>query len=538
MERKILPLEAVAARLDAVRHSGRKIVHCHGCFDLLHVGHIKHLQAARQMGDALVVTVTPDRYVNKGPGRPVFTERLRADALAALECVDLVAIVRSPTAVEAIRLFRPDYYVKGQEFEALPRWPERLRAEIDAVQEVGGHVRFTHEEIFSSTALLKQQDVDAADWRVEDARMSRAHDGGGRTVSPTTPNRAADADPDEARAFLDAFRARHSVDDVLTALATLQDLRVLVIGEAIIDEYHYCVPLGRSPGATIVTTRQVRQERHAGGALACANHIAGFCRAVDVVTDLGSEDAPERFVRARLRPNVTPHFVIRPDAPTITKRRYFAEAPPAKMFEVSLMADAPLSDALEDAMLAELDRTLPGYDGVIIADYGHGLLSPRAAALLGTRARFLAATTQANATNLGFNLITKYPRLDYACVNEAELRLATRDRWSPAGELVSPLRHLLGGAAVAVTRGHRGAITCGAEGTQWEVPAFSGEVVDPMGAGDAYLALTAPCVAAGMAMDVVGLFGGVAGALAVQIVGNRSAIEPAAVRQLVRTLLA
>jgi len=508
-ERKILPLDAAAARLDLMRRGGRKIVHCHGCFDLLHIGHIKHLQAARQMGDALVVTVTSDRYVDKGPGRPVFGERLRAEALAALDCVDLVAITGSPTAVDAIRLLRPDYYVKGQEFETLPRWPVRLAAEIDAVQEVGGQMRFTHEEVFSSTALLRDHAI--------------------RPVAGSTG--AA------ARRFLDGLRARHALDDVLAGLAALRDLRALVIGETIIDEYCYCEPLGTSPAQTIVTMKQVRHERHAGGALACANHVAGFCRVVDLVTVLGQEDMLEPFARAHLRPNVTPRFVVRPDAPTITKRRYVSDSPLTKLFEVARLDDTPMPTAREDGMLAELHAALPGYDVVIVADYGHGFLSPRAAALLGARARVLAVNTQANAANLGFNRITKYPRIDYACLNEPELRLATGDRGSPVAQVVATLRAELGGAAIAVTRSGLGSLTCGRDGRTWDVPAFAATVVDPMGAGDAYLALTAPCVATGMAMDVVGFIGEVAGALAVQIVGNRSAIEPDDVARLVRTLL-
>src|SRR5262249_36014971 len=101
---KILSLELIAERLGALRARGETIVLCHGCFDLMHIGHIKHLQAARRMGDVLVVTVTPDEHVAKGDGRPVFTGSLRAETLAALECVDYVAINRWPTAVETIRL--------------------------------------------------------------------------------------------------------------------------------------------------------------------------------------------------------------------------------------------------------------------------------------------------------------------------------------------------------------------------------------------------------------------------------------------------
>jgi rfaE bifunctional protein nucleotidyltransferase chain/domain len=153
---KVLALDDVARRLEAMRREGRRVVvHCHGCFDLMHLGHIRHLQAARAMGDVLVVTVTADAHVDKGDGRPAFTEHERAESLAALACVDFVGINREPTAVAAIRLLRPDYYVKGQVAEEPPGRSARLRLEIEAVRSVGGEARFTHEVVFSSTALLK-----------------------------------------------------------------------------------------------------------------------------------------------------------------------------------------------------------------------------------------------------------------------------------------------------------------------------------------------------------------------------------------------
>ena len=151
---KVFPLHELARELEAARRAGLRIVHCHGCFDLLHIGHIRHLQAARALGDRLVVTVTADAHVAKGDGRPAFNEALRAEALAALVCVDLVAISHWPTAVEAIRLLRPDYYVKGQAGEEPARRSERLQQEIATVRELGGDVRFTHEIVFSSGALL------------------------------------------------------------------------------------------------------------------------------------------------------------------------------------------------------------------------------------------------------------------------------------------------------------------------------------------------------------------------------------------------
>ena len=153
---KILSLEKLAEKIREVKSQDKTIIHCHGCFDLMHPGHIKYFQAAKRMGDILVVTITPDRYVDKGPDRPVFPEMLRAESIAALECVDYVAINQWPTAVETLRLLKPHFYVKGQEFENLEDKTGKLQKEYEVVKEVGAEMRFTHEIVFSSTKLLRQ----------------------------------------------------------------------------------------------------------------------------------------------------------------------------------------------------------------------------------------------------------------------------------------------------------------------------------------------------------------------------------------------
>ena len=102
------------------------------------------------------VTVTPDIYVDKGPGRPVFNQNLRAESIAALECVDYVAINKWPTAEETLRLLRPDIYVKGQEFEKLEDKTGKIQKEYKVLKEIGAELRFTHEIVFSSTELLNK----------------------------------------------------------------------------------------------------------------------------------------------------------------------------------------------------------------------------------------------------------------------------------------------------------------------------------------------------------------------------------------------
>lgn len=153
---KILELDELAIKIRDLKSRGKTIVHCHGCFDLMHIGHIKYFQASRKMGDVLIVTLTPDIYVDKGPGRPVFNQDLRAESIAALECVDYVAVNKWPTAEETLRLLRPDIYVKGQEFEKLEDKTGKIQKENKIVKEIGAQMRFTHEIVFSSTKLINQ----------------------------------------------------------------------------------------------------------------------------------------------------------------------------------------------------------------------------------------------------------------------------------------------------------------------------------------------------------------------------------------------
>ena len=153
---KILDLDKLAEELSDLKSKGKKIVHCHGCFDMMHPGHIKYFQASKKMGDVLVVTVTPDQYVDKGSDRPVFDQYLRTESIAALECVDYVAVNRWPTAENTLRLLVPDYYVKGQEFEKLQDKTGKIQKEVDVVKEIGGEMRFTHEVVFSSTKILNR----------------------------------------------------------------------------------------------------------------------------------------------------------------------------------------------------------------------------------------------------------------------------------------------------------------------------------------------------------------------------------------------
>lgn len=492
MPNKLHSLEDLAAALAPLRASGKRIVHCHGVFDLLHIGHVRHFEQARTFGDVLVVTLTPDRFVNKGVGRPAFPESLRAEFLAALGCVDFVAINHWPTAVETIRLLRPAVFAKGSEFRGLNDTIGHVSKEADAVREVGGEIAFTEDLVYSSSGLINQY------------------------LSPY---------PDAVRDYLADFAARHTADDVLGPLRAAEDLRVLVIGEAIIDEYTYCEAIGKSGKEPVLASRFLGTDRFPGGVLACANHVAGFVKNVDVFTLLGANGDEEEFVRGVLKPNVTPLLREKPGSPTIVKQRFVEKYLSQKMFEVYRINDTPLDADTDAALCHQLCEILPQYDLVVVADYGHGMLSPDAIDLLCRGARFLAVNTQSNAGNHGFNMISKYPRADYVCLAQREVALETRNQQLTGEEMAEHLAAKLDCPRVMITRGSAGTLYHTAPDRFDRVPALATKVVDRVGAGDAVLCVTALCAAMDTPPEVTAFLGNVIGAEAVAILGNQRSIE-------------
>ncbi len=502
---KICAISEVEDRLKRVRAEGKRIVQCHGVFDVLHPGHILHFKEARTFGDYLVVTVTPDRFVNKGPGRPVFNERLRTETLAALEFIDCVVLNDLPTAVEAIGKVRPHVYAKGKDYsDPSADVTRKILAEEAAARAAGGEIRFTTTELYSSSTLA---------------------------------NRFFSAYPQKTQEYLAAFKARHPADQVIGLLEKLANLRVLVVGEAILDQYTYCLPLAKSPKEFIVASRFQSDELFAGGTLATANHVAGFCKKVTLITAMGNDDAHNKFVRSKMRPNIDLQVLDTHPRPTICKRRFLEPTFLTKLFELQYLDDSQYSAAETAALTRMIEKALPEHDLVVVNDFGHGMLTDGIREMLVKSDHYLAVNTQTNSANLGFNPITRYRHADYACIDEAEVRLATRVKWEDLRTVGAKLRSDLGAKALMVTWGARGSIIFDTEGKPTECPALSVNVVDRIGAGDAFFAATAPCMFAGYPSDVVSFVGNCVGALKVAIVCNREPVDPTSLFKFIQHLL-
>lgn len=502
---KYRELDDLVKELGQARTLRKKIVHCHGVFDLLHIGHIRHFKEAKGFGDLLVVTVTPDRFVNKGPHRPAFGEDLRAEAIAALDCVDYVAINKWPTAIDTIRVLKPDFYVKGPDYK-VPEddYTGGISLETEAVNSVGGQFVITDDVSLSSSNLI---------------------------------NRYLPVFPEEVKNYLEGFTQRFSAGDAMKFLEAAKAVKILVVGEAIIDEYQYCEAIGKSSKEPMLAVKRLSTEIFAGGSLAAANHLANFSDRVGLLTFLGQARPHEHFIKESLNPEVERHFLYRKDSPTIVKQRFVENYFFTKLLEVYEINDGTLAEEDNQALCAALKKEIPKYDVVLVLDFGHSMLTEEAIRTLSREARFFAVNAQSNAGNLGYNTLSRYPRADYVCVAENEMRLEARDRRGDLRRIVLDVAKRLNCPRVIVTRGKKGCL-CYSQGDGFlEIPAFAGEVIDRMGAGDAFFSLTTLCVAQNAPMELAGFIGNVVGAQAVATVGHRRFIERAPLFKHIESLL-
>jgi len=500
--RSIEDLSTIAAK---ARAAGRKVVLAHGVFDILHVGHKRHLEIGKRNGELLVVTVTTDRYVNKGPGRPVFPEKLRAEMLAGLEIVDHVGISPNPSAEFVIEKIRPDIYLKGSEYSAEEKdVTGPITTERTEVEKYGGTVLYTDDITFSSSNIA---------------------------------NVALQIYPEEATEFLGELRKRITIDDLVAPLDALKDKRCLIIGDTILDEYVYVEPLGKPSKENIISTRYLEREIFCGGVGATANLVAQFCGAVDLVTVLGGAESDEEFVRSSLGPGVNLVPFYREGARTTLKSRLVDPGYVKKLIEVAYLEDTPLPAETQAAIHGKIEQAIGQYDIVLVNDFGHGLIDESLIDLLCEKARFLGVNAQTNSANRGFNLVTKYPHADFVCIDEPEARLAVADRYSPMDAVVGKLRKRMKCRNFIITHGRFGSIVA-AEGRDLErIPVLTNQVVDTIGAGDAFFAVSAPLAGTGCDPFLAGFIGNAVGAMKIRIVGHRHHITRPEVIKYLTSLL-
>ncbi|MCX5810082.1 MAG: PfkB family carbohydrate kinase [Proteobacteria bacterium] len=502
---KILLFDALVKKVEELKKEGKTVVQSHGIYDIIHPGIIKHLNEARKQGDVLIVTVVKDEDVRRGPGRPIFAEELRAENVASLDQVDYTCLVDDEISFECVKKIKPDIFAKGQAYK------ERDRKIHERIFEEEKELYFGKSSIYETSGFS----------------FSSSH----------LINNFLQIYPEETKYFLREFLKRYTFQEIFERLNSFKDLKVLIIGDGIIDEYCYCESMSRSAKTPIVVNKYLTHEVFAGAAFIIANHIAGLCNEVQLVTLLGREDSREAFILDSLKPNIRTKFFYRDDGPTIVKRRYINQYNNQKLFEVNYINDTYINKNCESEIIGHLKSVLPQYDIVLVSDFGHGFITKNIIDSIEESSKTFAVNTQTNAANAGYNLITKYKNPNFVCLDEAEARLAVQEKFADIEDVAKKIMDTVRAEYLIITMGKKGSVGIDNRGIVCRTPIFSTKVIDTVGAGDAFFAFTAPCFAKGMPLDFVSFIGNAVGALAVQIVGNKKPVEKHELLEFVHSIL-
>lgn len=501
-ERKILAGEQAEKLADEFRTKGKSVGMCHGVFDLLHPGHFAHFRTAKTHVDVLFVSVTADQFVNKGPGRPLFSDIVRAETISALEYVDYVLISNNETAVQSIDQIKPNLYFKGSDYSNFEDdITGMINLEVSQVEKYGGAIKFTDELTSSSTSLI---------------------------------NNFFSNHSQELDQWLKSLRKRITAEEVFSYLDLVSETRVGLIGEIIIDEYTMCEPLAKSSKDPILAFQVNETTTFLGGILAIGENLGNWTEDVSLISTL-PETIPQgqkQIVEDIL--NMKNLQAIHTPSKLITKHRFVDTGSKSRVFETY---DFDQNEVNCDPKLLSLIKEIsPKIEVCIVADYGHGLISKELAKEISSLKNFLAVNTQANAGNRGYNTITKYSRADFLSLNGGELQLELRDRNPIYENIVPEYMKRMNAKYAIVTLGARGMMVF-SEGKHTSIPALGNRVVDKVGAGDSVLAIGSLLARHSTPIEIIGLLSSIVAAHEIGQLGHRSSMRIADIKKAVKGLL-
>jgi rfaE bifunctional protein kinase chain/domain/rfaE bifunctional protein nucleotidyltransferase chain/domain len=494
---KILSVRDLTAERDRLRAEGKTVVQCHGCFDIVHPGHIRYLRFARSLGDVLVVTVSSDDVVMKGYERPYIPQDLRLDNLAELGCVDYVALSEDEWAGPVLEAIRPDIYVKGREYES--KNDPRFAKEKKIVESYGGRVVLgSGDVIFSSTEIgrRKRNSLDMEQQKIQ--RFCRS--------ARITPAR------------------------LKNAISRFSDLRILVLGDAIIDHYAHCEGARVASESPIVSVKPVSEEWFVGGAGLIARQAATLGATATFVT-CSDEDEGLARIRSTLQMfDVDLHNLAVPGRSTYTKTRFIVGG--KKVFKVDRGNPSPIPIETATEVINVVRELLESHDGLIVTDFGYGLFGPTLAEAIPEIAEAAGKPYFADVSTNGQANILKFRGPHLATPTEEELRFAMADAESGISNLASRYYAASQARGLIVTMGPRGSLAFEPPTEQGKrlrphyLPALEINEVDAVGAGDVFLTGVSLAHLVGEPLPVGMYVGSSLASISASVLGNEGAPLP------------
>jgi len=330
-------------------------------------------------------------------------------------------------------------------------------------------------------------------------------------------------DADYPKEYISAIKNKFNYEEFLKKLDSSKNLKALVIGDSIIDQYVFVLPKARAMKDPILSTHFKKEESYAGGALATANHLSSYVNQIKLVTLIGDQNPKLDFIKNSLSKNIKLEHFIKENSPTIIKRIYMNIAKNNKLFKVDFMNDEPILENLSKKIVDYLSNELPKYDLIVVSDFGHGFLNNSIREVLEEKSSFLSANVQSNSSNLGYNYINHYKNLDFIVMNEEELRLPLMMRFENINETVFKFYERFKFEKFLVTIGKEGCLFFN-KGELYAGPALTKRVIDTIGAGDAVFSLLSLFTYLDTDNEIIPFIANCAGALKARYMCNKESV--------------
>lgn len=499
-KRKIkTPEELKAILADPPRK--KTVVMCHGTFDIVHPGHLRHLMYAKERGDILVASLTSDAHIYKANLRPFIPQDLRAMNLASIEIVDYVIIDANPTPIENLKLIKPDIFAKGYDYFG-GGLPPKTQEEKDVVESYGGEMLFTPGDVVYSSSYL---------------------------IENSPPKLAG------AKLFTLMETEKITFDDLRSSLDKIRGLKVHVIGDTIVDSYTHCTMSGGMTKTPTISVKYERQLNFSGGAAVVAKHMRSAGADVVFTTVMGNDELKDFVVSDLKEHGIEVDVVADKTRPTTNKNAFVCQG--YHLLKMNKLDNRVISDKIVDHFCSSLSKS--DRDIFIFSDFRHGIFSkatiPKLVAALPENS-FKVADSQVASR---WGNILEFQGFDLITPNEREARFAVGDQDSVVRPLALELYNKANCKILMLTLGERGVMTYRHNGVGlrafFTVDAFADRVVDAVGSGDAFLSYSSMVLYATKSEVIATILGSFAAAIACEKEGNHP-VTPEDVLKKIETI--
>jgi rfaE bifunctional protein kinase chain/domain/rfaE bifunctional protein nucleotidyltransferase chain/domain len=488
---KILAVDELAKLRAELREAGRVVVQCHGCFDIVHPGHIRYLKFAKDLGDVLIVSVSADSVVDKGDDRPYITQDLRLENLAVLEFVDFVVLDDNEWAGPILERLRPDVYVKGKEYET--KRDPRFAKERELVEGYGGRVVFSSGDVVYSSTFILSQFRERFPLERETLRLFCQRRG----------------------------MTRASLGELTKSFV---GKRVLVLGDPVLDHYIHCEALGIAAEAPVLTAAPMHEDWYAGAAALIAAQVVELGGDAALLVNLQPGPTTDRFRDLVDALGVELVESADRERPVAVKSRYLVED--RKVFKVDNVRPLPSSSSAARTLASEMSSILPRVDGVIVTDFGYGFFTPSLIEALESVCAAAGKPYYLDVSHTRRANILRFKRPRIATPTEQELRFAFADHEAGLSNLASRYFQETEAERLMLTMGSRGVLLFRRPESSHDrldtefLPALESAAIDTVGAGDVFLSAVALTDLSGGAPEVGAYLGSALAALHIALLGN------------------